>query len=363
VKTNSVWTRIKRERGLYRYNPTGQYFARVRFRGKLHWEKFKTNDLELAKRNLRDFKNDLARTDASKGNTSFGEMLDTYERTIGRLSDKTQRDKASIIKKLRSTWFGIDTTPLRTIKPSQVEAWLSDHYGSLSAAAYNAALTLLRAVFDLAVNDRVITESPAAHVTYKKRQTPIRLTPTFDEFKAIVKEIREQRFNADAEQSGDFIEFLGLAGLGQSEAAPMTRGDVDLAAGRIIVLRRKTSVGFAIPIFPQLRPLVEKLCKGKKHDERLFSISDAKKSLRHACQRLGFPSFTHRSLRRMFITRALENGVDVKTLAQWQAHADGGKLILSTYSHVRQPHSDRMAQLMTDGTPENVVAFAREAQS
>lgn len=363
MKSSIVWTRVKREHGLYRYNSTGQYFARVRFRGKLHRRKLGTADLELAKRKLYEFKNDLARTDAGKGNTSLGDVLDTYERTIRRLSEKTQRDKASIIKKLRSTWFGINTIPLRTIKPSQAGAWLADHYGSLSAAAYNGALTLLRAVFDLAVSDRVIAESPAAHLTYKKREAPIRLTPTFDEFKKIVKEIREQPFNADAEQSGDFVEFLGLAGLGQAESAPITRADVDLAAGRIIVLRRKTSAGFAIPIFPQLRPLIEKLCKGKRHDERLFSINDAKKSLRNACERLGFPSFTHRSLRRMFITLAIERGIDIKVIAEWQGHKDGGKLILNTYSHVRRPHSDRMAALMTDGQPESekVVAFKASA--
>jgi hypothetical protein len=30
---------VKREPGLYRYNPSGQYFARVRFKGKLHRRK------------------------------------------------------------------------------------------------------------------------------------------------------------------------------------------------------------------------------------------------------------------------------------------------------------------------------------
>jgi hypothetical protein len=63
----------------------------------------------------------------------------------------------------------------------------------------------------------------------------------------------------------------------------------------------------------------------------------------------------------MFITRAIERGVDVKVIAQWQGHRDGGKLILDTYSHVRPEHSKRMAQLMTDQEPENVVAFAGAA--
>jgi integrase len=48
----------------------------------------------------------------------------------------------------------------------------------------------------------------------------------------------------------------------------------------------------------------------------------------------------------MFITRAIERGVDVKVIAEWQGHRDGS-LILSTYSHVRPIHSQRMAQLMT----------------
>ena len=58
----------------------------------------------------------------------------------------------------------------------------------------------------------------------------------------------------------------------------------------------------------------------------------------------------------MFITRAIERGVDVKVIAEWQGHKDGGKLILDTYSHVNRAHSHRMAQLMTDGLPaENVI--------
>jgi len=59
----------------------------------------------------------------------------------------------------------------------------------------------------------------------------------------------------------------------------------------------------------------------------------------------------------MFITKAIELGVDVKVVAQWQGHRDGGMLILKRYSHVRPVHSNRMAQLMVDQVPENVVAM------
>jgi hypothetical protein len=61
----------------------------------------------------------------------------------------------------------------------------------------------------------------------------------------------------------------------------------------------------------------------------------------------------------MFIIRAIERGVDVKVIAEWQGHKDGGKLILDTYSHVNRVHSYRMAQLMTDLESENVVELTQ----
>jgi len=249
------------------------------------------------------------------------------------------------------------------VKPSQITAWLAKHYGDSSASHYNAALAVIRDALQLALQDKILIESLADGLKYRTRTKPIRLTPTFEQFQQIVAEIRAQKFNREAEQSGDFIEFLGLAGLGQAEAASITHADVDLAAGRVIVYRHKTDTGFALPIYPQVRPLVEKLCKGKAHNQRFFSINESRKALANACKRLGFPSFTHRSLRRMFITQAIEKGVDVKVIAEWQFHRDGGKRILQTYSHVNPVRSNRMAQLMSTDEPANVIAMMQSNAS
>jgi len=354
MHSNIVWTRVKREHGLYRYNPSGQFFARVRRGGKLYRRKLSTGDLELAKRKLADFKRDLERVDNTKGNTSFAAVLDDYAATLNGAESEVAK-KRSLIEKVKTTLFGAETLPLRTVKPSQVEAWLTKHYGRFSASAYNAALTLIRQALDSAVRDRIIVESPVAHLKYRKRKKPIRLTPTFEQFQEIVSDIRSQRFNADSQASGDFLEAMGLLGLGQAELSAIRRSDVDLERGQIIVYRHKTDQGFAIPLYPQARTLIEKLCEGKAHDERLFKIDDARKALGSACRRLKFRAFSQRSFRRMFITRAIERGVDVKVIAEWQGHRDGGKLILQTYSHVNPVHSNRMAQLMTTEEPSNVV--------
>jgi integrase len=103
------------------------------------------------------------------------------------------------------------------------------------------------------------------------------------------------------------------------------------------------------------------LGEGKAHDARVFKISDAKKALTGACRRLGYPRFSQRSLRRMFITCAIDRGVDVKVIAEWQGHKDGGKLILGTYSHVNRAHSQRTAQLMCTHEPANVIPITAQA--
>jgi Phage integrase family. len=138
-------------------------------------------------------------------------------------------------------------------------------------------------------------------------------------------------------------------------ARRLTRADVDLGAGRLITLRHKTVTGFVVPIFRQLRPLLKRLCKGKCNHEKIFKIADAKHPLANACRRLEFSPFNQRSLRRMFITRAIVCGIDVKVIAECQGHRDDDKLISDTYSHVNPVHSQRMAQLMTTEQPKNVV--------
>ena len=51
------------------------------------------------------------------------------------------------------------------------------------------------------------------------------------------------------EQSSDFVELLGLAGLGQVEVHSTTPADVDLETGRIIAHWQKTKQGSANPLF------------------------------------------------------------------------------------------------------------------
>jgi integrase len=331
---------------LYRYKPTGGYYARIKKPGKEIRQSLETTDRALAKRKLADLQRDLARIDLAAGKMTLAELCDRYLLTVAHQKSKTVERKQAIVKRVKENWPGGATIQISKVVPSQIQTWLACY--KFGPPSYNLYLECIRAIFQLAVDDRLIATSPAAGMEGLKREKPIRDTPSFDEFKKIVTEIRNQRLNADAKESADFIEFLGLAGLGQAEAAALKWGDINWSKQQITTFRHKTGQGFVFPLYPQVRPLLERL-RGSREPapgEFVFKIKDARKALGNACTRLKLTHYSHRALRRMFITRAIEKGVDVKVIAQWQGHQDGGKLILNTYSHVRREHDERMAQLM-----------------
>ena len=245
------------------------------------------------------------------------------------------------------------------VKPSDLQSWLAS-YG-FEYAQYNHFVETVRGVFAVAMADKMLAYNPAADLMGKKIVSPTRLTPTFEQFNAIVADVRSQKNNAEAESSADYISFMGLVGVGQAEASGIKKQNVNLATKQLTFFRAKTRTPYTVPIFGQAEPLITKLISkpGMKQDDALFpvnmdkskndagtTVKDVRKALSMACGRLGYPAYTQRSLRRMFITRAIEKGIDVKVIAQWQGHRDGGKLILGTYSHVRNTHAEDMAKLL-----------------
>jgi Site-specific recombinase XerD len=342
---------------LYRYSSNGVYYARFESGGKEIRRSLRTTDRASAQRALAWLRQERDQVDPAQGKLTVAELCDRYAVTIQHQKPKTIERKELIIRRIKSHWPTGKLTQVAKVKPSNVDLWISRYrFGPHSR---NLHMACIKDVFEMAVRDGIISRSPAAHLRRLKPPKPIRATPTFEEFKAIVESIRSQKYNGhDAQESADFVEFLGLAGLGKAEAAALRQKDIDWQRETITTFRHKTKSGFAVPIYPQLKPLLLRRRRDDAPNERVFAIDNAKKAIANACRRLNLPQYSHLSFRRMFITRAIERGVDVKVIADWQGHKDGGKLILDTYSHVNRAHSHRMAQLMTDGLPENVVPIS-----
>lgn len=344
----AVWEKVGE--CLYKLASTGGFYARVWVRGKEIRRSLETKDWQLAKRRLRELRKELEKLDIESTKTSIEVYLETFLATSQQKSKSSRQKREAIVKRMKDEWPGGVDQKLRDVKPSDVMRWLQKQRERYASSTYNEYVQFIRRFFDSAVKDRIILDSPAAEVQQVKREAPIRNTPTWEQFRAIVENIRAQKRNADAAASADCCEFMGLAGLGNAEVEALTWKDVDLVRGKIRVYRQKTDTGFMIPIYPQLRPLIEKLHGGKnrKPDERVLAVSDIRKALEGACERLGYPYFSPRALRRCFITRAVELGIDFKTIAAMQGHKDGGVLIAKTYSHLRNEHLDRMAEKLAE---------------
>lgn len=330
---------------LYRYASNGVYYALVKHEGKQKRKSLQTTDKSVAKRKLADLQRDLGKVDVSQGKLTLEELCTRYLATVQNQAAKTMRRKADIIKNLLKSFPAGKAVQVGKVKPSDIEAWLAAY--DFGYASHNLYLECVQAIFRMAVGDKVINASPAEAVKRKKVTTPMRITPSFEDFNAILADVRKQRFNAEKDDSGDFLEFMGLVGVGQAEIVGLQRQHVNLAKKQLTFFRAKTRTPYVVPIFPQAEALVKKLyAETKAPTDSLFTILDAKKALEGACKRLGLPAYSQRSLRRMFITRCIEKGIDVKVIAQWQGHRDGGKLILGTYSHVRNTHAEDMAKLL-----------------
>ena len=355
-----VFRKVEDSQSLYEYIPNGKYYAFVKFGGKKKRHCLGTRDLAAARRGLGDFIRKLEKTDASQRTLTLRDLCTRYLATIKSQAKTTVSLKTTVIERLLATFQPGPEIRVSKIKPSDLKAWIAGY--EFGYSSYNHYAQVVKALFEIAVEDKAIVDSPAKDLKGKKIVKPIRVTPSFEEFRKIIADVRKQKFNAEVERSADFLEFMGLIGVGQAEIAGLQRQHVNAEAKQLTFFRAKTRTPFVVPIFPQAGALVNKLIgkpgmaptdylfppsENKSHHTKGTSTRDGKKALAAACNRLKMPAYTQRSLRRMFITRCIEKGIDVKVIAQWQGHQDGGKLILGTYSHVRNTHAEEMAKLLT----------------
>ena len=343
--------------GLYQHESSGAYYARFRFQGqrimqRLGEQHHPCTTLPEARRLLRQLKSDTERTEVASSKKTLHTIIKEYKEVMTFGSD-TKKYKLQYLDELKDAFKS--SFKVTDIKTTDLKRFLAPYDKRLNAATVNKVVTVCRDVFQYAKDDKAIATSPMEGIKYRKlKTTDKRLIPSWNEFMAIVESIRSQKYADTAADSGDLIEFMGLAGLGQGECAGLCWCDINFETGVITIIRKKTGVEFSIPIYPQARPLLERMNTARidrnpKAD--VFKVKNPKKALEAACKRMEMPDYTARSFRRLFITRCLELGIDPQTISQWQGHRDGGVLILKTYGKVGTKHQSDMAAKLTFPSP------------
>src|SRR5437867_10714360 len=155
---------------LYRYR-NGTYYARFKSGGKEIRCSLETTDRKLAERHLARKKEEQSQVDRSQGKLTLSELCDRYLQTVQYQKPKTVERKAFIVGRMKSDWPTGRLTQVGKIKPSDVDVWLSRY--SFGPASRNLHISCTKEVFALALRDRIIASSPAAHLRSAKREKPI----------------------------------------------------------------------------------------------------------------------------------------------------------------------------------------------
>lgn len=302
----------------------------------------------------------LEETDAAARKLTVHQLIKERVKTLSG-SEGTLAYKLNYLKQFKK-FFGpkdkvIDVTPhqLRLFLKAQQQDHL-DRYGRPPApATLNHVITVMREVFQSAVELRCITQSPMLAIKYQKiPDIQKRLTPSHEEFAAIVEHIRSRKFSDTAKDTADLVEFMGLAGLGQAECKGLHWGEINFITKVMVIIRGKTKRQFKIPIYPQVLPLLERMRSEREDDDpqaKVFRVASPKAAMKTACERLKLPDYTPRSLRRLFIQTARRRGIPAQYTAKWQGHKSV-KMVLNVYDEGTDEEGQELAKLMTDKPEE-----------
>ena len=364
--TRELLDKIPNAPCLYRHRENNSYYGIKKIGGKIKTRALDTADRASANRKLAEWLKELAETDAGKADLTVAGLFARYAETRAGKKEHTRANDASVRKLFASSFKpGMDVLVSR-VRPSDLATCLATMGQNLRNRSFNLYRDIVAKVFHLAVIDRVIpAPGPFSDdlIPRRKKQSVTRNIPTQAEFEKLVASMRAQRNNPDADECADFAEFQGLAGVGQAEASAIIWEDVDFTANRIHYVRVKTERPFSTPIYAWLRPLLERRRKaaGENPKGRIFAIQGCALSLARAAKRLGFPHLSQRNLRSMRIVAMLDAGVDVKQVAEWQGHRDGGKLILDTYSDVIRSNQNEYEAQQLARAEGKLVRFAAAA--
>ncbi len=340
------------------YTLNGTFYARTYSNGREKWTSLKTKVKSIARKKLAELLSEhhetqYARQDVEAGSATVGQLVQVYlERQKLRtdLRKSSKEVKRYVVQSILKTWPELAEKLPNRVTEHEVAEWAHRHHADHSATFHNACIDFLRGTFEIAIDRGIIGRNPAAKlVRASVPKTRLEL-PTSEQFQKIVESVRNTGAGS-AKGAADLIQFMAFSGCRISEAGKVRWKDVDEANNRIWIEPGKSGHGRHVPINPAMADLLKRI----RDEKRFIRLSPKRfgyvlvnvscdESLARASQEMGVPKLTHHKLRHYFATRCLESGAPVPTVASWLGHLDGGALLLKTYSHLLDRHSQEMAQ-------------------
>ncbi len=359
LSSDGKWRSFPKVPHLLQYVSSGSYYGRIKVGGKIIRESLQTNVWTTAKLRLADF---LKQQQEKRGRViapMFSEAVERYTQKLDQdptIKLRSKEYRLLCLQKIKTTWPDLWKLRLDQVSEEACRAWAAALNGRIACHYYNNTLGTLRQVLDVGLRmhkesggDAV--ENPASELRrVRVKQKELQL-PETAQFKGLLENLRKGS-GAWGPRVADLVEFLAYGGMRiRSEAIRVTWADVDWQR-REIVIRGDPETATKnweirrVPILPDMEVLLNRLKVklGAMTEGKIVQVNECNLALARACKEIGIARITHHDLRHLFATRCIESGVDIPTVARWLGHKDGGALAMKTYGHLRNEHSQQMAQ-------------------
>lgn len=333
----SLWI-FCRVSNLVRYASSGTYFMRAKIGGKIMRRSLKTKSETIAIRLLAQALKD-ERTRHGRKSAGKQTMGDAAELYLDHIAHKPGIKARSIDYRretwemLKRSWEGVDDLEASDVSKADCEVWAMRARQKYSSTRFNGCLETLRGILNQAIKSGNRVDNPALDVPRLKIPLEAPTMPSNEAFSAILRAFDSHTRRA---RSGLTVRLLAFTGLRINELQNLTPADIDLKNRWLTARVTKNGEVRKVPIIAAaVQPLQDFIEGGP--------LPHPRRALKTVSKAIGLDLTPH-DLRHLFATRCMESGVDVKTVAEWLGHKDGGALLLKRYAHLRDAHSQKMGR-------------------
>jgi integrase len=354
-------SRKRKVRGLWIRN--GRYYLQMRVEGEKSARKIplQSQNLEAAIKEIREKQSakDKGELPAAGLKPKFADYcrgyLDFFETVMnsGKRPRTLERERTSLIRWMAALGHVRVDKITKPMLAAFIDARLKD---GLSPRSVNVDVIALRNVLKKAANDGFLNALPTAGLKPLKVRTVKRPLLTPAQFEKLCAIARACSKNGD--ELVDYLKFLAFTGARCSEALRVAWADVDLDRRHVTIGAdglSKNGKARVVDFNPNLETHLRDMWQRRAPDTSWLFPSPqrgdkdiAAKSLRDsfeiARKQAGLAWVGFHDLRHHFCSLAIMSGIDVRTIAEWMGHLDGGILIGKIYSHLLGEHRQRMAQ-------------------
>ena len=338
------------------------YYYRFTFEGREHSGSTQTTDAKLARQILsKKYTQAVEGRHLDKVKKKDVPTLEAYseEYLAGHaLTKRTCGDDASILKKSIRPAFG--RRRLDEIAPSDVERWRNTRMkakkqrgeGTMSPASIRLEMALLKTIMGLAVRDGHINRNPVSLVAMPKVNNARDRVIAPAEYRRLAKQAGEAKVASRAPYMKLALVLGYETGMRRGEILGLSWRDLQRRSGFAYLADTKNGTHRWVPLNQAAREALRAWPR-RTDTDAVFArpngkpILDIRKAWATICQEARVEDARFHDLRHTFTTRALESGMDIRTIMAITGHKDAS--MFQRYSHPSDSHLKAAVEGLCDG--------------